>query len=81
MLSNSRNPLVGSSKIAQLVPASFYYQTNLPGLTLRPRIELILCFDFVLLAPALSTTQRHHATRPQSSSCIEILFPDRNVQK
>ena len=35
--------------------ASTSRQTNQPGLTLRPRIELVLCFDFVLLAPSLST--------------------------
>ena len=34
---------------------TIYSPTNLPGLTLRPRIELVPCFDFVLLAPSLST--------------------------
>ena len=29
-------------------------QTNQPVLTLRARIELVLCFDFVLLVPSLS---------------------------
>ena len=33
----------------------FYSQTNLPGLTLKSRIEPALCYNFVLLAPSLST--------------------------
>ena len=43
-----------------------YSQTNLAGLTLRPRIELVLYFDFVLLAPSLSTG-------PLSSSSSDLI--------
>ena len=50
-------------------------QPNKPAwrLTLRPRIELVLWFDFVLLAPSLSTRQRHCALVP---SPIEISFSE-----
>ena len=51
-------------------------QPNKPAwrLTLRPRIELVLWFDFVLLAPSLSTRQRHCAL-PQSNWNLVLRRP------
>ena len=56
--------------------ASTAQQTCL-GSLLGLEFELVLCFDFVLLAPSLSTgpLSGHRATRPQSPLTIGDLVP------
>ena len=65
----------------RLAWALVWRSPRLPGFTLGSRIQLVLCFDFVLLTPSLSTGPLSVPSSNSYPVIIDISFPDGNVTR